>query len=100
MSPLDGSFSLEALNPWPCSARRDVRPSRRPFRSNRSSAADESDSATPVVSAAAAGTPTLPSGPVRTQPFPDGKTPLSFVLRLTGGLVRAGIKEIEEVSHG
>jgi hypothetical protein len=46
------------------------------FRSNRSSAADESDSAAPVVSAAAAGTLTLPSGLVRTQPFPMGK-PLS-----------------------
>ncbi len=70
------------------------------YRPNRSNAADESDSAAPVVSAAAAGTLTLPSGPVRTQPFPDGKPRPSFVPPLAGGLVRAGIKEIEEVSHG
>ena len=45
---------------WGSSARRrDVRPPGRPFRSNRSSAGDESDSAAPVVSAAAAGTPSL-----------------------------------------
>jgi hypothetical protein len=32
--------------------------------------------------------------------FPDGKPPLSFVPPLAGGLVRAGIKAIEKVSHG
>ena len=86
---------------WGSSARRrDVRPPGRPFRSNRSSAGDESDSAAPVVSAAAAGTLTLPSGPVRMQPFPKWETPLSFGPRLAGGLVRAGVKEIEKVSNG
>jgi hypothetical protein len=71
-----------------------------PFRSNRSSAADESDSAAPVVSAAAARNPHSPLRPRADAAFPDGETPLSFVPRLAGGLVRAGIKEIEEVSHG
>jgi hypothetical protein len=71
-----------------------------PLRSNRSNAADESDSGCARRVCGGGRNPHSPLRPRADAAFPDGETPLSFVPRLAGGLVRAGIKEIEKVSNG